>query len=78
MKPSIYDIVRNSLKIAKNIIFYLPRNMLIVELFEVIKSVYQDMGIKKEKIYLDIQILKSANKIKALMLIFGHDIYTDV
>ena len=37
MKPNIYDIVRNSLKIAKNIIFYLPRNMLIVELFEIIK-----------------------------------------
>jgi hypothetical protein len=78
MTPNIYDIVRTSLKMAKNIIFYLPRTLMLDELFGIIKSVYKEMGMKTDKIYLDVHVLKSANKIKALMLILGHDINTDV
>jgi hypothetical protein len=78
MTPNIYDIVRTSLKMAKNIIFYLPRTLSIDELFGIIKTVYTEMNIKTERIYLDVHVLKSANKIKALMLILGPDINTDV
>jgi predicted RNA methylase len=78
MTPNIYDIVRTSLKMAKGIIFYLPRTLNIDDLFGIIKTVYSEMGIKTEKIYLDVHVLKSAGKVKALMLILGHDINTDV
>jgi hypothetical protein len=78
MTPSIYDIVKTSLKMAKNIIFYLPRTLLLDELFSIIKSVYSEMGMKTDKIYLDVHVLKSANKIKAVLLILGHDLNTDV
>jgi hypothetical protein len=78
MTPNVYDIVKTSLKMAKNIIFYLPRTLLLDELFSIIKTVYSEMGIKTDRIYLDVHALKSANKIKALMLILGHDVNADV
>jgi hypothetical protein len=78
MTPNIYDIVKKSLQIAKNIIFYLPRTLLLDDLFEIIKTVYAEMGIKTDKIYLNVQVLRSANKIKAILLILGHDINNDV
>jgi hypothetical protein len=78
MKPNIYDIVKKSLEIAKNIIFYLPRTLLLEDLFEIIKTVYGEMGVKTDKIYLDVQVLRSANKIKAVLLILGHDLNNDV
>jgi hypothetical protein len=61
MKPSIYDIIRKSLHIAKNIIFFLPRTLLLIELFDIIKTAYAEMGIKTDRIYLDVQIFRSAS-----------------
>lgn len=70
MTPSITDIVKTCLKIAKKIIFYLPRTLDVEELFEILDT----FTMKKDNIYLDIQILNSANKTKAVLLIFGNEI----
>ncbi|MCQ2815836.1 MAG: trimethylguanosine synthase [archaeon] len=69
MKPSIYDIVRMSLITSKKIMFYLPRTLEIEELFEIVHEIS-----KLNEIFFDIHLLKSANKIKALLIIFGEDI----
>lgn len=69
MVPNIFDIVRVCLKIAKRLIFYLPRTLDLDELFEVLDTFIH----KKDHIYLDIQILNSANKTKAILLVFGKD-----
>lgn len=73
MTPNIYDIISTSLDIAPRIIFFLPRTLDINELCEIIESVLERKGIKLENIFFDVQILNSANKIKALMIIFGID-----
>jgi hypothetical protein len=73
--PNIYDIVRVSLSIAKNIIFYLPRTLLLDELFEILSTVLNEQKSGSgDHIFFDVHILKSARKIKALMIIFGQDI----
>ena len=69
MTPNIYDIVRMSLKTAKKIMFYLPRTLILEELFDIIYEITNN-----DRIFFDIHILKSANKIKALLIIFGEDI----
>ena len=71
MKPSIFEIIRVCLSIAKNIIFYLPRTILLEEFYEILSTC---LGKEFEIIYTDIHILNSANKIKAIMLVFGQDI----
>jgi len=75
MTPNIYDIIKVSLNISKNIIFYLPRTLLIDELFEILSTILnlQNSG-SGDRIFFDVHVLKSAKKIKALMIIFGHDI----
>jgi hypothetical protein len=75
MTPNIYDIIRVSRSLAKNIIFYLPRTLMLFELFEIVSSVLnEEKQGNGERIFFDVHILKSAKKIKALMIIFGHDI----
>ena len=69
MTPSINNIVKMSLKTAKKIMFYLPRTLILEELFDIIYEIT-----KNDRIFFDIHILKSANKIKALLIIFGEDI----
>ena len=69
MTPDISEIIKVSLKIVKYIMFYVPRTLRLEELFEIIFSIT-----KKERLFFDIHILKSANKIKALLIIFGYDI----
>ena len=69
MTPDITEIIKVSLKIVKYIMFYVPRTLRLEELFEIIFSIT-----KKERLFFDIHILKSANKIKALLIIFGYDI----
>lgn len=64
--PDINKIIKQSLKIGKNIMFYLPRNINIIELFELL---FEET--KKNILFLDIHVLNSANKIKALLLVFG-------
>ena len=75
MTPNIYDIIKVSLNISRNVIFYLPRTLILEELFEILSTMLnlQDSG-KGNRIFLDVHILKSEKKIKALLIIFGHDI----
>jgi hypothetical protein len=75
MTPNIYDIIKVSLNISRNIIFYLPRTLLLEDLFEILSSMLnmKDIG-KGNRIFFDVHILKSEKKIKALLIIFGHDI----
>ena len=75
MTPNIYDIIKVSLNIARNIIFYLPRTLLLEELFEILSNILNtEKSGSGDRIYFDVHILKSAKKIKALMIIFGHDV----
>lgn len=71
MTPNVYDIIRTSLEIAPKIIFFLPRTLDIYELCEIIETILKEKGIDVGTIFFDIHILKSASKIKALMIIFG-------
>ena len=69
MTPDISEIIKVSLNIVKYIMFYVPRTLRLEELFRIISSIT-----KNERLFFDIHILKSANKIKALLIIFGYDI----
>jgi 16S rRNA G966 N2-methylase RsmD len=69
MTPDISEIIKVCLRISKHIMFYVPRTLMIEELFEIISKIN-----KKNRLFFDIHILKSANKIKALLIIFGYDI----
>jgi len=71
MTPNIYDIVKTSLEIAPKIIFFLPRTLDLYELCERIDTVLKEKGLNSENIFFDVHVLKSANKIKALMIIFS-------
>jgi len=74
MTPNIYDIVRTSLAIAPNIIFFLPRTLQLEELHQIIESVQKDSEKGARDILFDVHILNYANKIKALMIIFSNDL----
>jgi hypothetical protein len=69
MKPDIFDIVRVSLKISKHIMFYVPRTLILDELFDIVSKLKGT-----NRIFFDVHILRSANKIKALLIIFGYNI----
>ena len=69
MTPDISEIIKVSLKIVKYIMFYVPRTLKLDELFGIISEINRN-----ERLFFDIHILKSANKIKALLIIFGYDI----
>lgn len=71
--PDITEIVKKSLQIGKNIMFYLPRNIDIMELGEILFSVTSNPNI-----YLDIHLLESANKLKAILLIYGYDLNSSI
>ncbi len=75
MTPNIYDIIRTSLNIAKNIIFYLPRTLLLEELFEILSQIKNsDSSGNGNRLFFDVHILKSEKKTKAVLIFFGHDI----
>ena len=78
MTPNIYDIIRTSLEIAPKIIFFLPRTLNLNELCEIIDTVLKEKGLNSEDIFFDVHVLKSANKIKALMITFGLNILEEV
>lgn len=79
MTPNIYDIVKTSLSLARNIIFYLPRTLLLEELFEIMSTALNnEKSGTGERIFFDVHVLKSAKKIKALLIFFGYDINTKV
>ena len=69
MTPDISEIIKVCLRIVKYIMFYVPRTLMIEELFEILSQI---KGAKR--LFFDIHILKSANKIKALLIIFGYNI----
>ena len=69
MNPDIHEIVKVSLKISKYIMFYVPRTLMLEELFGIVSDIK-----KNSNIFFDIHVLKSANKIKALLIIFGYDV----
>lgn len=64
--PDIHDIVEKSISVGRNLMFYLPRSIDIKELFDIIHDV-----VKQDIIFLDTYVLESANKIKAILLIYG-------
>ena len=69
MTPDISEIIKVSLRIVKYIMFYVPRTLRLEELFGIISEINV-----KDRLFFDIHILKSANKIKALLIIFGYNI----
>lgn len=69
--PDINDIIRKSKSLAENLIFYLPRNTKPEELFEILSEIYKDE--EDDTLFAEVQILKSANKIKALLIFFGQN-----
>ena len=69
MNPDISEIIKVSLRIVDYIMFYVPRTLRLEELFGIISEIRG-----KNRLFFDIHILKSANKIKALLIIFGCDI----
>ena len=75
MYPDITDIIRVSLNVANNILFFLPRNLDLDELFDLCSKVKNE--IKEDsgnELFFDIQIIKSNNRIKSLLIIFGHNV----
>ena len=75
MHQSIYDIIKTSLKISRNIIFYLPKNLNLIELFKVITKIkneeYENSG---NNLNFDVRVLKCGTKIKTLLILFGQSI----
>jgi len=76
MTPNIFDIVRTSLAIAPRIIFFLPRTLQLEELHQIIEKVQSESDKGARDVFFDIHIFNSANKIKALMIIFSNDLST--
>jgi 16S rRNA G966 N2-methylase RsmD len=75
MYPDITEIVRVSMNVADNILFFLPRNLDLDELFDICAKVKNEIKENSGKnIFFDIQIIKSNNRIKSLLIIFGHHI----
>jgi hypothetical protein len=72
--PNIYDIIRVCLSMAEKIMFYLPRTLILTEFYEILEEITLEREKKHLDIFIDIHILNSANKIKAILLIFGTDI----
>jgi 16S rRNA G966 N2-methylase RsmD len=64
--PNISEIIKKSLSVAKNIMFYLPRNIDIQELAELLYE-----ATESTHIFFDVHLLESANKLKAILLIYG-------
>lgn len=73
--PNIYDIIRTSRSLAKNLILYLPRNSNLVELFEIISEIFKPEEGEEEEdtLFGEIRILNSSNSTKALLVCFGED-----
>ena len=75
MTPDINEIVRVSLSVADNILFFLPRNLDLDELFNICSSIKNETEKNSgKKLFFDIQILESNKRIKSLLIIFGHNI----
>ena len=71
--PNIYEILLVCLSIGNKVQFFLPRTLMLEEFYEIIDDILYERDKKYQDIYIDIHILNSANKIKAILLIFGND-----
>ena len=75
MYPDINKILNISLNVADNILFFLPRNLDLDELFDLCSNAKNEIEKNSGKeLFFDIQIIRSNNRIKALLIIFGHDV----
>ena len=75
MHPDITEIVRVSMNVADNILFFLPRNLDLDELFDICANAKNEIKQNSGKnIFFDVQIIKSNGRIKSLLIIFGHHI----
>ena len=75
MQPNIIDIIRVSLNVAKFILFYVPRNLDLNELIDLVSFVKNEIEINSgNKLSFDVRILYSNQKIKTLLIIFGYDV----
>ena len=72
VKPDIEKIIEKSLSLCNNLIFYLPRNTNINELINYIFK-YDKNNIENDFIYFEEIMLNSANKIKAILILYGKD-----
>ena len=70
IEPNIYDIIKVSKKISKNLMFYLPRNTNIEELFSILSELNTD---EDETLFAEVKMLESANKIKAILVCIGDE-----
>lgn len=100
--PDIHEIIRVSLDLSQNLVFYLPRNTQIEELFSIISEIITERRGRRGKslerigseleegeaegegdelsfeeedddptLFAEVQMLKSAEKIKAILVYFG-------
>ena len=75
MYPDITEIIRISLNVADKILFFLPRNLDLDELFDLCSTVKNEIKEKSgENLFFDIKIIKSNGRIKSLLITFGHHI----
>jgi hypothetical protein len=76
MTPNIVDIIKVCLTLSKKLIFFLPRTTMLEEIFDLLAENLNGKNNSENNkyIFLDIHILNSANKIKAVMLVFGEKI----
>lgn len=75
MYPDITEIIRISLNVANKILFFLPRNLDLDELFDLCSTVKNEIKEKSgENLFFDIKIIKSNGRIKSLLITFGHHI----
>ena len=70
--PDIDKIIQKSFKMSKNIILYLPRNTDLKELANIIyKYDKEEIDSFSNTILFDVKYLKSASKIKAILVLYG-------
>ena len=70
IEPSILHIIKTSKKLSNNLIFYLPRNTNVEELFSILSELNEELD---ETLFGVVKLLKSANKIKAILVCFGEE-----
>jgi hypothetical protein len=73
--PSIDSIIENGLSLSQNLIFYLPRNTKPEELYKIICENEDLNNVDEDDLtsFVEIQKLTSANKVKALLVLYGQD-----
>ena len=72
--PDIEKIISHSFELSNNLILYLPRNTNINELAELLyKYDKENIDSNYDCLYLDVQYIYSANKIKAMVVLYGDE-----